>query len=146
MQPARLSFGRAPVTIGRNRRERMDDGRMVIGENVAGAYDPTVYALRVDIAAGRPLAVWFSHATHPVILDSENTVVSAEFPGTGARILSAACDGAMALFAQGCCGDINPIERGLEAIARTGSALAEASVRRLRWMRRALEPRSCRRR
>lgn len=141
MQPAQLSFGRAPVTIGSNRRKRTGDGRTIIGENATGAYDPTVYVLRVDSAGGRPLAIWFSHATHPVILGSENTVVSAEFPGAAARDLGAACDGAVALFAQGCCGDVNPIERGsFEAIARTGSTLAETAVRAALDAR-ALDPR-----
>src|SRR5205814_8342879 len=41
MQPARVSFGQAPVTIGGNRRERRGDGRIVLGENPAGAYDTT---------------------------------------------------------------------------------------------------------
>lgn len=146
MQPARLSFGRAPAAIGRNRRERRPEGRTVIGDNPEGAYDPTVYALQVETIAGEPLALWFSHATHPVILSWDNTAMTAEFPGEATRILTRALkecdplDDPVCLFAQGCCGDVNPVRRGdRDAILMTGWELADA-VAEAMLRSRALEP------
>ena len=51
---------------------------MVIGTNEEGPYDPRVAALRLDRADGSPLAIWFSHATHPVTFGSDNVRFSAE--------------------------------------------------------------------
>src|SRR5205823_1806781 len=112
LRPATVAFGTAEAAIGINRRERRPDGRIILGDNPAGACDPTVAVLRVAELDGRPLALWFSHATHPVIMGGENTTISAEFPGQAARDLAAVLDGATALFAQGCCGDVNPVRRG----------------------------------
>jgi neutral/alkaline ceramidase-like enzyme len=128
LQPARLFFGTAPTAIGVNRRE-LSQGRIVLGVNPNGTYDPAVYVLRVEDHAGRPVACWFSHATHPVVMGRENTGLSAEWPGRAAALLSAAL-GCPAVFAQGCCGDINPLRRGdyhvVQSVGRelAGSAFA----------------------
>lgn len=125
MQPARLAFGTAATGIGTNRRE-LRDGRVRLGTDPTGPYDPTVSVLRVEDAAGRPLACWFSHGTHPVVMGPSNTGISAEWPGAAADTASAAL-GCPALFAQGCCGDVNPIRRGEHEVARSvGRELAGA--------------------
>jgi hypothetical protein len=90
----------------------------------------------VESEAGAPLALWFSHATHPVVLGSENTSLSAEFPGQAARDLAALWDGAVALFAQGCCGDVNPVRRGsfheVRSIGRELAGVALIAAERAR--------------
>src|SRR5262249_1915956 len=129
LAPARVLFGRAESAIGRNRRARSADGRIVLGDNPAGPYDPAVTILRVETGDGTPLALWFSHATHPVILGSENTSLSAEFPGQASRNLAALWEGAVALFAQGCCGDVNPVRRGsYREVRSVGRELAGAAL------------------
>jgi hypothetical protein len=129
LAPARVLFGRAECAIGRNRRARSADGRIVLGDNPAGPYDPAVSVLRVESNDGAPLALWFSHATHPVILGSENTSLSAEFPGQAARDLATLWEGAVALFAQGCCGDVNPVRRGsYREVRSVGRELAGAAL------------------
>jgi neutral ceramidase len=133
LEPARLALGRGAAHVGINRRQRLADGRTVLGENPMGTYDPSVPVLRVDGADGRPIAVAFSHATHPVILGSENTGLSADLPGPAVAFVRQSRVGgaaeAMPLFMQGCCGDINPTERGShEAVRGLGTRLGAAAV------------------
>jgi Neutral/alkaline non-lysosomal ceramidase, N-terminal len=130
---ARLAWGEAHAPIGINRRRRLADGRMAIAENPAGPYDPRVYVLRCDRADGRPLALGFAHACHPVILGAQNTLFSAEFPGeavtTMRRCRVGGVHDAVPFFLQGCCGDVNPAIRGDgEAVRRTGTILGAAAA------------------
>jgi hypothetical protein len=133
LEPAVLRWGEAEARIGRNRREQRPDGQVVIGANEAGPYDPRVPVLRLDREDGSPLAIWFSHATHPVTFGSENVRFSADFPGAAVETVkrlepggSADC---VALFAQGCCGDINPRRRGgLDEVRASGRILGAAAV------------------
>jgi hypothetical protein len=132
LRPARLSFGVAQTGIGMNRRE-LRQGASVIGSNPGGAYDPGVYVLRVEEEGGRPVACWFSHGTHPVVMGNRNTGLSAEWPGSAASTLARTLE-CPALFAQGCCGDINPVRRGEhEAVRSVGRELAGAAL--IAWER-----------
>lgn len=132
MEPASLAFGAAETRIGLNRRE-LREGRIVLGEYPAGAYDNRVSVLRVDDSAGRPLACWFSHGTHPVVMDNQNTGISAEWPGAAAADLKRVL-GCPAVFAQGCCGDINPVRRGDHSVVRSvGRELAGSAL--IAWER-----------
>jgi neutral/alkaline ceramidase-like enzyme len=133
LEPATLRWGESQARIGRNRRERRADGQMVIGENEEGPYDPRVAVLRLDRADGTPLAIWFSHATHPVTFTGENVRFSADYPGAACQALRRLEPGGtgdfVALFAQGCCGDINPRRRGEggEAVRSSGRILGAAA-------------------
>jgi neutral ceramidase len=127
LQPARISLGTATTSIGENRREGRS-GRIVLGSNPGGAYDPHVYVLRVEGPDGRPLACWFSHATHPVIMGPSNTGLSGEWPGAACAEIRQSL-GCAAVFAQGCCGDINPVRRGgVEVVRGVGRELAGAAL------------------
>jgi neutral ceramidase len=133
-QPAALRWGESETRIGRNRRQQQPDGQMVIGDNEAGPYDPRVAVLRCDRADGSPLALWFNHATHPVTFGRENVHFSADYPGAAIEALKRLEPGGsadfVAMFAQGCCGDVNPRQRGGGAEARrtTGRSLAAAAA------------------
>lgn len=128
LEPATLSPHRAQAHIGHNRRQHLPDGRTVLGRNRVGAVVPHADILRVRRADGGPLATWFAHACHPTTLGGGNLAVSAEFPGVAVRVVEEMCGGT-ALFAQGCCGDINPTQRGtFEEVEENGRALAGAVV------------------
>ncbi len=131
-EPATLRWGEGEARIGRNRREQRPDGQMVIGANEAGPYDPRVPVLRLDRADGSPLAIWFSHATHPVTFGAENVRFSADFPGVAVETVRRLEPGGSAdfvgLFAQGCCGDINPRRRGGLEEARTSGRILGAAA------------------
>lgn len=128
LEAASLSAGRVPVRIGHNRREKRQDGRMVLGHNPGGPEAPWVDALRVNRADGSPMGVLYAHAAHPVNL--RGLEISAEYPGYAARFIARNLDGAVPMFAQACCGDINcaPMDGRFETSERQGTLLGCATV------------------
>lgn len=106
--------------ISENRRLRMKDGSEVdmrrayslpADADVAsvGPIDPEIGLLRVDRLDGKPLAVLYNFACHP-IMNPPHMGNSADFPGFASRLIEESLgEGAVAMFVQGCCGDINPV-------------------------------------
>ncbi len=116
LTPARLRVGRGQHThLAWNR---------LGGEDV----DPTVEIVRVDTAAGDPIALLVHYACHPV-MPGKITQISADYPGALRRCLHARYPGVI-MFANGACGDIDPVTNRdawgsatFEDIARAGSGL-----------------------
>jgi hypothetical protein len=120
----------APVNVGvgvghegrisENRRIKMKDGRTVDvrhaysmppDEEVAsvGPIDPEIGVLRLDRKDGTTLAVVYNFACHPIqgVPSGTNT---ADMTGFASRVIEEnLSDGAIALFIQGCGGDVNPV-------------------------------------
>jgi neutral ceramidase len=123
-----LAAGRAPVQIGVNRRlALLSTTRMM--PNPAGPLAPWVDVIRVDRVDGRPLAVLFSHAAHPVTVHDTATEFSADYPGAAVQTVRRRLgEEAVALFAQGCAGNVNVLtwRGGFAAADQTGQALADA--------------------
>jgi len=106
--------------IMENRRLLLRDGReadvrrayaLVSDEQVSGVgpVDPQIGLLRLDRPDGRPLAVVFNFACHPIqgVPGGGNT---ADLVGFAARVLEDHYGGgALAFFLQGCAGDVNPV-------------------------------------
>lgn len=128
--------------ISENRRLMMKDGSevdmrrayaMPRDEDVAsvGPIDPRVGLLRLDRLDGTPLAVVYQFACHP-IMNPPNKGSSADFPGFASQVIEGALGhGAVALFLQGCGGDINPVrykEVSRPADAEPLGAMLGASV------------------
>lgn len=107
LEPVSLRWGRAPVQIGINRRERRGE-QTVIGQNPNGPIQPYVDVLRVDREDQTPLAVVLAYAAHPVVMGGQNLWVSADYPGAACDFLKRVGLGTP-LFLQGCAGNINPI-------------------------------------
>jgi hypothetical protein len=127
---ASLRVGRAPVQVGANRRLPTEKG-VVMKPNPAGAVVPWVDVLRVDDASGNLIAVLFSHAAHPVIVHASSTLTSADYPGYAVKEVRRRLGGRVtALFAQGCCGNINgePLRGGFDAAQRAGESLGGAAA------------------
>lgn len=104
--------------ISENRRIKMKDGSevdmrrayaMPRDEDVAGVgpIDPQIGLLRLDRMDGTPLAVVYQFACHP-IMNPPSKGSSADYPGFASKVIEEAT-GAVALFIQGCGGDINPV-------------------------------------
>src|SRR5205823_4804105 len=103
-----------------NRRLKLKNGKevdvrhaysMPPDEEVAeiGPIDPQIGILRVDKKDGRTLAVVYNFACHPImgLPGGENT---ADIVGFASRVIeSNTSEGTIALFVQGCGGDINPV-------------------------------------
>lgn len=74
----------------------------------SGPVDPDIGLLRIDRSDGKTLAVLYNFACHPImgVPGGGNT---ADFPGFASRVIENSMgDGTIALFLQGCAGDINP--------------------------------------
>jgi hypothetical protein len=119
----RVKVGAGAATedrISENRRVTLKDGSQVDMRRAyplawdkqiasVGPIDPQVGLLRVDREDGRPLAVLYTFACHP-IMNPPSKGSSADFPGFASAVIEKALgDGALAFFVQGCGGDINPV-------------------------------------
>lgn len=122
--------GMVPVSIGsgsghedrimENRRVKLKSGReadvrhayaLPADEEIAevGPVDPQIGILRLDRQDGRTLAVVYNFACHPIqgVPSGGNT---ADITGFASKVIEDnLSDGTIALFLQGCGGDINPI-------------------------------------
>jgi neutral ceramidase len=133
LAPCAIGSAAGSVQIGINRREKLPDGQIILGNNPDGPCDRTVVVTRIDHADGRPLAALLSVACHGVSLGSECTEISADFPGT-ARELIERETGATTLFLQGAAGNINPVLMGWDwTYARRLGLSLGAEGARLFW-------------
>lgn len=128
--PVKMGRSRADVQCGINRRERTADGRVILGRNPEGPVARTADVVRFDEAGtGRPLAILFSHAVHGTTLGGDNYLTTAELSGWAERFVEAAFPGTVAMFCNGCAGDINPDPRGtFDCVDLLGTRLGAAVV------------------
>ncbi len=101
-----------------------------------GPTDPDIGLLRLDRLNGQPLAIVYNFAVHPIqtVPSRGNT---ADITGFASQAIEDALGGgAIAIFLQGCCGDINPVQykdvhnpRDAEPL---GNQLGLSAVRALR--------------
>jgi len=106
LRPARIGCGWGESAIGVYRRE-VRDGRWVLGEVPDHPVDTSVGVIRVDDLDGSPIAVAFRCSAHPVTVGGRSAVASADFPGPARDVLEHSLGG-LALFLQGCGGNVNP--------------------------------------
>jgi hypothetical protein len=111
LQPVRAAAGTGHCTIGRNRRQTVEepDGsrRVIVGRDDDGPTDPEVAVLRLDRLDGSPFACVFGYTCHPTTLGPDNRLHSPDYPGVAKAVVEHAT-GAPALFLQGAAGDVGP--------------------------------------
>ena len=73
-----------------------------------GPIDPDIGILRFDRADGRPVAVIYNFACHP-LLGVPGGALTANFPGFASEVIEDNLDGTMALFLQGAGGDVTEV-------------------------------------
>ncbi|RPI84900.1 MAG: hypothetical protein EHM42_07145, partial [Planctomycetaceae bacterium] len=120
-KPARVGAGVGHEDrIMENRRMKLKSGReadvrhaysMPADDQVAeiGPVDPQIGVLRVDSMDGEPIAVVYNFACHPIqgVPSGRNT---ADITGFASQVIEDNLgQGSVALFVQGCGGDINPV-------------------------------------
>jgi hypothetical protein len=106
--PALLGVGWGESHIGVNRREKLPDGRVILGQNPTGPIDRAVGVLRIDAPDGTPVACVVNSQTHPVSQASQVDHISADYPGKMREVVEM-LTGAKCLFLQGACGNINAV-------------------------------------
>ncbi len=83
-------------------------GVVRLGANPLGPVDDAVQIVRVDTAAGRPLAVMIHYACHGTSLGGRNSKISGEWMGRMQAYVERQFPGLGAIYLQGAAGDINP--------------------------------------
>ena len=134
--PVTLRAGRAPAQVGYNRRIVLDGGQIHMGDNKEGTVVPWVNVLVAErTASGKPLAVLFEHAAHPVIVPDMSCLISADYPGAAvARVNEKLGGDCIAMFAQGCGANINayPLRTTHENADAAGHKLGDAVLQAVR--------------
>jgi len=122
LRPAVVGAGKVEVALNRNRRP----------EEGSTLTDPALTVLRVDGTDGKPIATLFNYTAHPTIMDADNMLISAEWPGQAETALEAALPGSVALFFNGAEGDQSPDTEGMgsgyEAVKAFGAAIAKQAL------------------
>ena len=139
---ARIGTGYGFALIGHNRLRVNPDGTVIWFERnltqvPTAPVDGTVSVLRLDTAAGQPLAILVNYACHPVVFGSDNLRYSADFPAAMAKTVEEAFAGRpLCMFLQGAPGDINPYyavtpleEDVITMRDRTGQTLGREAAR-----------------
>ena len=121
MVPVRVGAGVGHEDrIMENRRLRMKDGTEIDSRHAyalppdaevagVGPVDPEIGVLRLDKEDGSTLAVVYNFAVHP-IQGVPNRGNTADISGFASKVIEDnLSEGAIALFVQGCAGDINPV-------------------------------------
>jgi hypothetical protein len=127
--PVIASVGRSTSDIGVNRRERLPDGRIILGHNPEGPIDREVIVVRLDRPNGEALACLLNFAAHPVSQGGRSRLISPDFPGPAREVVEA-LTGATCLYLQGACGNINSVtmREGLDTPRTLGKRLGAAAV------------------
>lgn len=116
-RPAHFGVGHGQVTAGVHNRR-----------NPGAVIDPDLGIVRIDDAAGRPLAVLLNYACHPTCVTGENQLLSAEYCGYATAHIQQATN-AITLFFTGAIGDVGPAQRGWDVLEQIGNALADEALR-----------------
>jgi neutral ceramidase len=135
VQAHEIGFGRAPVSIGVNRRQYgVAPQETRIGVNPDGPVMPWVDVIVVKERPWTISGVLFSHACHPTTLGGENLSITADYVGYACDVIRAKLGPElMPLFLQGCSGNINPNPRGDFGWAKKhGEALGQAVLSAIR--------------
>jgi hypothetical protein len=110
--PVTIGIGRGEADLAHNRRRFLADGRVAMQWRNAERektepVDKEFAVIRLDQADGKPLAVLFHYACHPVVLGPDNLQYSADFVGAACKAVTDELH-APCLFLQGACGNLNP--------------------------------------
>jgi len=119
-------------------------GVVRLGANPLGPIDDAVQIVRVDTAAGHPLAVMIHYACHGTSMGGRNSKISGEWMGRMQEYVERQFPGLGAIYLQGAAGDINPrVVGGLDGnpdTIETTWALGEEIGREVARVYRQLSP------
>ncbi len=138
MQPARIGAANGRANVNVNRRAIAADGSLWLGINPDGPADKTVAVVKIETAAGAPLAIFANYAVHGTGMGQDNYLISADVPGAASRYVEKRFkDELVAVWTSGAAGDLCPIYdrnpsrfNGIDAIGRIlGEEILGAAAR-----------------
>jgi len=124
MDKAAMGTGWGESRIGINRREKIPDGSIVLGQNPEREIDRQVGIIRFEDSKGSPSACIVNFACHAVCQGPKMRLMSSDFPGKMREVVEN-LTGTTCIFLQGACGNINPIlmEHSYEPARRLGAQI-----------------------
>ena len=135
LQPANLSFSSVdPIPFAVSRRFPSENGILYRSSPssyyTGGPRDNVVPVLKVVNTDGTIQAILFGYACHPITLKSN--LICGDYPGFAQQYIEETYPGAIALFIQGCAGQLVPNARfQLEYAMGHGKALADVVTQAL---------------
>jgi hypothetical protein len=140
--PARARAGVTKVEgIARYRRIRLRNGKesrqgpLPPPEDIAIPWrlDEDLNILHFERADGAPLALLLNYTAHPVVA-MLLPHVSADYPGVATMMVERELRGAICLFTNGCCGNVNSIKvaTNFDDVQAIGATLGRAALGKLR--------------
>lgn len=78
-------------------------------QNPGGPIDPELCVVKLEAPDGNLIAALVKYSCHPITLQAENSLYSADYPGVMSATLEAIFPGAVVAFLQGMSGNINPV-------------------------------------
>jgi neutral ceramidase len=128
LSPVKLAWGSGDSDIAVNRRERLPNGKIIIGKNPDGVVDKTIGILQVQDAHKRPMVNLVNLSCHNVVFGPKNLMVSADWAGSMRNVLEKET-GIPSMFIQGATADLNPNPSddwdASEAVENLGIRVAE---------------------
>lgn len=107
LEPARLGIAVGEAAANVNRRERTDDGRIVLGRNLDGVVDRQLGLIRLERLDGSLIGLVTNYAIHGTVLGSNNKLISGDVSGLVAAYVETLI-GTPMLFVNGAEGNIGP--------------------------------------
>lgn len=114
LEPARMGVGMGRSQANINRRQRLSNGRIRLGQNPDGPVDQTINLIRLERLDDSPIALIANYPIHGTVLGYNgrtgqgNTLISGDAPGVVAHYVEEKL-GAPLVFIQGAAGNIAPI-------------------------------------
>lgn len=108
LRPATLGYAEEEITSCVNRRLVNDEGEAEMRPNPSGPMDPRARVMRFDAAGGETLAILFHVACHANVFRSDNTEITADYPGYARQFVERVYAGAPALYLSGAGGNVRP--------------------------------------
>ncbi len=136
-------YYKGECNLGINRRGRIEEGSIEPTPDPAGFVDRQVSVIAfINIINDEPISILFNYGCHPVVLSSDNNLVSADFPGAACSYIEKSFNNNItSIFTNGGAGNVNPVLRGsFENLKINGEKLGEAVLEILKTKGRKLNP------
>ena len=143
LQPAEVALGETSSAVGVNRRQRLPDGRVILGQNPRGCYEPCMTVLSVRSERGDGILNLLHYGCHGTAAGC-TTEITRDWSGVAIDRLEEAT-GVPTVFWNGAMGDVGPRLpdgrtagdiRAMEALGEQAAADALAALGRLGGYRR----------